>query len=370
VRIAALTVEGLRNLAPLALEPAPRFNVFVGDNGQGKTNLLEAVYLVAALRSFRTTRLADVIHFGAPRAAVKARVARGGVQRVYEVVVEPHGRRVRLDGKAVRPVARYFGEFNVVLFAPEDLSVPRGAPSERRRFLDRAVFNRRPEHLAAVSDYDKALRSRNALLREASDGRRSARALDDQLAVWDEQVATLGARVVALRRAYLAELRPEVQRAFEAISRTGLEVDVVYGCSDGVAAASDDELPAVLRAELAACRGRDLARGATSAGPHRDDLRFRFTGRDAGTVASQGQLRALVLAWKTAEIDLLAAVHGEPPILLLDDVSSELDQQRNRYLFEYLAGRPGQCFITTTHADFVRLSEDRVDHRVQGGQIL
>jgi DNA replication and repair protein RecF len=127
---------------------------------------------------------------------------------------------------------------------------------------------------------------------------------------------------------------------------------------------------AVLRAALAAGRARDLARRTTSVGPHRDDLRFAFRDRDAGAFASQGQLRALVLAWKTAELALLGEVHGELPILLLDDVSSELDETRNRYLFEHLAGLAGQCFITTTHPRHVLVGSDRADYRVTGGEIL
>jgi DNA replication and repair protein RecF len=362
LKIAALHFAGVRNLATATLEPAPRFNVFVGDNGQGKTNLLETVYVAATLRSFRTAKLAELIAHGGETAEVKARVVRGGVTRVYEVAIEAHARRVRLDGKAVRPVARYFGEFNVVLFAPEDLQVPRGAPADRRRFLDRAVFNRWPEHLGVVADYDKTLRSRNAILRAVAEGKQSARGAADLLGVYDQQLAALGARVVANRRAFLDEMRPDVQAAFAAITRTGFAVDVQYGDGPGTADA--------LREAFAATRARDLARGSTSAGPHRDDLRFVFAGHDAGAIASQGQLRALVLAWKTAELERLARVHGEPPILLLDDVSSELDPQRNQYLFEYLEGRPGQCFITTTHAGFVPLRDNRVDHQVASGRII
>jgi DNA replication and repair protein RecF len=310
-----------------------------------------------------------MIQFGAPAMRVRARVERGGLKRLYEVDIAPGSRKVRLDGKAPRPVARYFGDLNVVLFAPEDLHLPRGAPADRRRFLDRAVFNRRGEHLTVVADYDKALRSRNALLREAAAGRRP-KGLADQLAVWDEQVAALGARLIAHRRAYLAELRGPVQAAFEAIARAGKPADIGYTTAPELAAAPDAQLPDALRKALAAAQPRDLARGSTSVGPHRDDLAFGFDGHDAAAVASQGQLRALVLAWKTAEIALLEQVHGEAPILLLDDVSSELDPARNRYLFEYLAQRPGQCFITTTHAGFVLLDQNRVDHQVRDGRIL
>jgi DNA replication and repair protein RecF len=358
----------VRNLARVELAPPARFHVFAGDNGQGKTNLLETIFVVAALRSFRTTRLADLIGWGRDHARIRARVERAGTRRVYELVIEPHGRRVRLDDKAVRPLSAYFGAFNVVLFAPEDLALPRGTPAERRRFLDRAVFNRRASYLATAQDYEKVVRSRNKVLDQIADGRGG----QDLLAVYDEQAAALGAELVVSRVAFLEELRGRFRAAFEAISRTGLEVDLGYDASvpELARVRTTAEAAAALRDALAASRARDLARRATSVGPHRDDLQFAFRARDAGAFASQGQLRALVLAWKTAELALLGEVHGELPILLLDDVSSELDETRNRYLFEHLAGLAGQCFITTTHPRHVLVTSERVDYAVRGGEIL
>jgi DNA replication and repair protein RecF len=367
VRILALEAHGLRNLAPTALAPAPRFNVFVGDNGQGKTNLLEAIYVVAALRSFRTARLADLVQFGAATARLSAHVERDGLERRYELELEPRGRRVRLDGKAPRPLARYFGGFNVVLFAPEDLQLPRGAPADRRRFLDRAVFNRRADYMPLVQDYERVLRSRNALLRDAAE--RGPRAgVEPLLDVYDEQLAELAARVVAARTALVAELAPRVAEAFGAIARARAEASVRYVLAADLGADGTPDA-AMYLARLRQTRARDLARGSTSIGPHRDDLLLRYGDHDAGGFASQGQLRALVLAWKTAELTLLTQVHGEPPILLLDDVSSELDAQRNSYLFDFLSECAGQCFITTTAARHVPLVGDRVDHEVHDGRI-
>jgi DNA replication and repair protein RecF len=370
VQVLALDARGVRNLEPLRLEPAPRFNVFHGDNGQGKTNLLEAIYVVAALRSFRTARLAELVRVGADEARLTARVARAGIEHVHELTLTPTGRRVRLDGKTPRPLARYFGAFNVVLFAPEDLQLPRGAPAERRRFLDRAVFNRHPVYMPLAQDYDKTLRNRNALLREVREGRRGLGGAEDLLTVYDAQLAELAARITTARLAYVDELRPGFQAAFDAIARSGLPVDLAYRAAPEVLAAAPAQRPAIFAGLLRAGRAGDLARGATGVGPHRDDLGFRFAGQDAGAFASQGQLRALVLAWKTAELDLLAAIHGEAPILLLDDVSSELDARRNEYLFAFLAARRSQCFITTTHPRFVLVHEERVDHEVRAGRIL
>jgi DNA replication and repair protein RecF len=366
VRVVALEAQNLRNLEPFLLEPAPRFNVFHGDNGQGKTNLLEVVYVVAALRSFRTAKLADLIRFGAQRAHLAARVLRSDVERIYEVDIEPRGRQIRLDGKGVRPLARYFGGFNVVLFAPEDLQLPRGAPVDRRRFHDRAVFNRRADYMPLVQDYEKVVKSRNVLLREVAERRRDASLLE----VYDQQLAGLAARIASVRLGYVDELRARFQGAFEAISRTGVDVDIVYRTAPEIVAADAADRTRVYHALVEAARGVDLARGVSTVGPHRDDLGFVFAGHDAGGFASQGQLRALMLAWKTAEMELLAHVHGEEPILLLDDVSSELDPHRNEYLFAFLSRRRNQCFITTTHPSFVLLDEDRVDHEVREGRII
>jgi DNA replication and repair protein RecF len=365
------------------LQPAARFNVFHGDNGQGKTNLLESIYVVGALRSFRTQRMADLIGFGREQAYIGARIQRGGLERVYELSQRGSGRLVRLDGKAVRPISRYFGDFNVVLFAPEDLQVPRGSPADRRRFLDRAVFNRAPRYLGDVQAYEKVVKNRNALLREIGSGKRSLRQAGDLLAVFDQKLAEVGARLAVSRMRFLDEIRPRFRAAFESITQTGLEVDVIYTAStplppapalsgnvgETVARNVAVDVAAALAACLAEQRLRDVARGTTSVGPHRDDLVFRLDGHAAASFASQGQLRALVLAWKTAEMELLAETHGEEPVLLLDDVSSELDATRNEYLFEFLKRRPTQCFITTTHPRHVLLSSERVDYRVQGGVV-
>lgn len=337
--------------------------MFVGENGQGKTNLLEAVFVVATLRSFRTSRLADLIAFGREHATLGARVVKDDLVRVYEVELAPGARRVRLDGKAARPLARYFGAFNVVVFTPEDLALPRGAPGDRRRFLDRGVFNLEPGYLATASDFDKVLRTRNSVLRKAGQGQLAGRQVDDLLDVYDAQLARLAVAIVAGRVRFLDQIGPALAAAFAAITRTGRAASARY--ASRLVDVPEDELAAQLRQG----RARDLAAQATQLGPHRDDVVLELDGHEAGSFASQGQLRAIMLAWKTAELSVLGRAHGDLPILLLDDVSSELDPARNEYLFAHLAELAGQCFITTTHAQHVLLSRDRADYRVAGGRI-
>jgi len=348
----------------LQLEPRERFNVFIGDNGQGKTNLLEAIFVVATLRSFRTSKLADLVAFGSECAKLGARVLKHALTRVYEVEIAPGSRKVRLDGKAVRPVSRYFGEFNVVVFTPEDLGLPRGAPGDRRRFLDRGVFNLEPSYLSTATDYDKVLRTRNSVLRQAGEGRLPGRQVDELLAVYDQQLSTLAVATIEARQRFIETLMPQLSSAFTAITRTGLTATVRYASK--LVGVSADGIVQQLRDG----RARDLGSGSTQIGPHRDDVILELEGREAGSFASQGQLRAIMLAWKTAELVILGSAHGDPPILLLDDVSSELDPQRNEFLFEHLANLAGQCFITTTHGSHVLLRRDRADYRIEAGRIL
>jgi DNA replication and repair protein RecF len=319
--------------------------------------------VVAALRSFRTSRLADLIAFGRPEAKLGARVLKDDLVRVYEVDLGPGARRVRLDGKAVRPLARYFGAFNVVVFTPEDLALPRGAPGDRRKFLDRGVFNLEASYLATATDYDKVLRTRNSVLRQAAQGTLGGRQVDELLAVYDAQLARLAVQIIAARSRFIATLAPELASAFSAITRTGLVARASY------ASKLADSPAEAIEAQLRAGRARDLASQSTQLGPHRDDVLLELDGREAGSFASQGQLRAIMLAWKTAELSVLGRVHGDLPILLLDDVSSELDPSRNEFLFEHLAKLAGQCFITTTHASHVLLHRERADYRIAGGQI-
>ena len=319
---------------------------------------------MAALRSFRTSKLSDLVAFERPEAKLGARVLKDSLVRVYEVDLAPGARRVRLDGKAARPLSRYFGAFNVVVFTPEDLALPRGAPADRRKFLDRGVFNLESSYLATATDYDKVLRTRNSVLRQVGQNVLGARQAEELLAVYDTQLSTLAVRIIEARMRFLTTLEPELAAAFSAITRTGLSASVRYASKlVGMSAAE-------IEAQLREGRARDLASQSTQLGPHRDDIVLELSGREAGSFASQGQLRAIMLAWKTAELTVLGRTHGDQPILLLDDVSSELDPARNEFLFEHLAKLAGQCFITTTHANHVLLHRDRADYRIESGQIL
>jgi DNA replication and repair protein RecF len=341
VRLRTVDVQDFRNIAAATIEPSPRATLLVGENGQGKTNLLEAVYLACTLKPLRASRLGELVRFGAPKAVVGADVeGPGGVRRVA-VEVAPGARTAYLDGKPQDRLDAYFEGLAAVCFSPDDLLLVKGGPEGRRRFLDRAAFNRWPAVLSEARDYVRALRARNAALR------RGAPEVEQS---FREPLARAGARLLVRRRDLLGELGPRVETAFREISGPAAPAArLEYRAAAGMRVeGAGEELTARLAALLEARLERDQERGYTSAGPHADDALLLLDGKGARFYGSQGQQRALVLALKIAEIENLRAVLGRPPLLLLDDVSSELDPQKNRFLLDYLGRLPGQAFLTAT----------------------
>lgn len=364
--LSLLRARDLRNLAAVDLPLGPRATVISGENGQGKTNLLEALYFLATLKPLRAARLAELVRFGQPLARVEGTFTLQGATRVIAVEVEKGERRAFVDGKPAASLESYFGGVSVVAFTPDDLALVKEGPEERRRFLDRAVFNRFPAYLAETRTYGRALRSRNRLLREHAD--------PNLVAAFDLPLAQAGARLWARRRALLAELAPRASRAFAEISALAGEDDgleVGYRVA-GLEKLRDLDEPALTRALLDLLHERlprDGERGFTSVGPHADDLELRHRDRPARAYASQGQQRAIVLALKLGEIDNLAESLGRPPLLLLDDVSSELDPKKNAHLMETLRQRAGQALLTTTDPRFVAAGagEDAVYFTIRAG---
>ena len=341
MRLVSLQAHDFRNLAAVELEPSPRATVLLGENGQGKTNLLEAIYFLTTLKPLRGVRLQDVVRFGAEQAQVAADFdGPGGVRRVA-VRVQAGGRTPYLDGKPQDRLDAYFDGLAAVCFSPDDLLLVKGGPEARRRFVDRAAFNRWPALLAEARDYVRALRARNAALRGSA---------GEVEASFREPLVRAAARVLRRRRDLVDELAPRVAAAFREISGPAApEARLAYRPASGMSVEGSEEEIASRLAEILAHRvPRDREKGYTSAGPHMDELVLSLTGKAARLFGSQGQQRALVLALKIAEIENLRAALGRPPLLLLDDVSSELDPAKNRYLLGYLSTLPAQAFLTST----------------------
>ncbi len=366
----SLAAEDFRNLEAFRLEPAPRFNLFEGRNGQGKTNLLEAIYLLGAFRSPRDAKHPELVRFGAERATIIGEIERREVTRTIEIRISREGKKVILDGKPITRLPASFLHLNAVIFGPDDLELTKLGPDVRRRFLDRATYAVWPDHLASLRAYGEALKSRNRLLRDAK--LRHAAPDDDVLAAFEAELARHGARLLQRRHLFLAGFVPRFCEAFARITDgelTGAIAHAPSGLSAPAVAGAD---PATIERELAATfarqRASDLRLGWTRSGPHADELDLFIDGRPARLFASQGQHRAFVLAMKIAELDRIQEAIGVYPIFLLDDVSSELDERRNALLMETLDRGGGQVFITTTDRRWIKVSDARV-WRVEAGRI-
>lgn len=357
----AIRIQRYRNIRQAEVEPNSRFNILEGANGQGKTNFLEAVYTLAAVKGFRPQTNATTIELGYDGPAIlEGRVHRAGFERIVRIEIQSRGRKVFLNESPVRSLADFFGTLNVVVFTPEDIQLFKGSPSERRKALDRAIFNAFPAYAAEMQEFEDTLRQRNALLK--------SRVFDATLLdVYTEQFVQIAATIIRRRVAFIEDFRPFITGSFAEIFGGDHQLDIAYQSCCTI----DENVETKLMDELQASAREERERGHTIVGPHRDDLSALLDGQPFRTWASQGQHRSLVLAMKISEIRYLERKFHFAPILLLDDVSSELDRDRNRFLFRFLKDEMnGQVFISTTHREHILLDSDVSLWKVQAGALL
>src|ERR1700730_5210256 len=331
-----LQLRNHRNYAHLDLTPGPGINVFIGANGQGKTNLLEAVAMLALSTSPRSRRDIEVVGPVAPAPRIEAEVERGGKVVELAIALSVEGERahrvIDVDG-ARRRAFDLPGHFRVTLFWPDDLGLIKAGPEQRRRFLNQLLVQVQPGYARALSGLRRILEQRNSLLKRVAAGEETA----DSLEVWKDELVRTGSEVAGARSAAVRELAPVAARCQAEIGAgERLEIDYL-GPPEDLAAAVHNSL------------AEDLRRGATSVGPHRDDLRIRLDGQDARGYASQGQQRTAVVSLNLAEAELVTRRSGERPVLLLDDVLSELDLERRVALLRHV-GSGGQVVITSVDA--------------------
>lgn len=355
-RVISIQASGFRNLGALRFEPGPHFNVIYGDNGSGKSNLLEAIYYLGSLKSFRGARTEDLISLGEQQAWIEGRIDNPDLPHTLRLELgRSERRRMLLDAKRPPSTSVWLRTVQMVLFHPGDLVLAAGSPDKRRAYLDRMLEQIDPIYSSTLASYEKALRSRNRLLKNERVDERSVRA-------YDAILSKAGAVIGQARARLVQDLGPRVVHAFSEVfgAETELRVDYVPRV--------EPTETAIIQA-LARAFQKDKARGFTADGPHGDDLGLQIHEVGARHHASQGQHRTIVLALKTAELDLLSERTGRVPVLLLDDVSSELDRTRNRRFFEVLRRAGGQVFLTTTHPEFILLDKDRVDFSVSAGVV-
>ena len=353
-----LALTDFRSWEHVELELEPGRTVFVGSNGFGKTNLIEALWYSSTLSSHRVAADAPLIRAGAERAVVSTIVVNDGRELAVDLDISSgRANKARLNRSPVRSAREILGALRSVLFAPEDLSLVRGDPSERRRYLDELATTRRPRIAAVRADYDKVLRQRTALLKTAAASRyRGNHAGLETLDVWDGYLAAHGGQLIAARVGLVLELAPEVEKAYQLLApdarpatiryRSGVEV-VEREAAAGVADAAVFE--AALLDALGRRRAAELERGVCLVGPHRDDLELRLGDQVAKGFASHGESWSVALALRLAAYELLRAEGGDP-VLLLDDVFAELDTARRAALSQ-VAGSAEQVLVTAAVHD-------------------
>ena len=389
MHVAHLSLHDYRSYVSVELPLEPGVAAFLGPNGQGKTNLVEAIQYAATQSSHRVATDAPLVRFGAQQAVVRVDVVRDGRHALVELEITPgKSNRGRLNRSPVPRARELLGLVRTVLFAPEDLALVKGDPAERRRFLDELLVTRAPRFAGVRADYDRVLRQRSALLKSAGFARRGggeSSALST-LDVWDAHLARTGAELLSARLELVEALTPLVKARYEAVAggRGSVEVGSAGGppLGGGEPAVAIDyraslelakepesraELADRLLAEVARRRGEEIDRGVCLVGPHRDDLVLSLGPYPARGYASQGESWSFALALRLASYDLLSA-DGDRPVLILDDVFAELDSGRREQLAGMVADAD-QVLVTAAVAEDVPASLDAIRYDVDGGQV-
>ncbi len=384
--VSHLSIADFRNYAHAEVPFEPGVTFLVGRNGEGKTNLVEAIGYLATLSSHRVASDAPLVRMGAERAIVRGAVERAGRRTTLEIEIHPgRSNRAGINRTPVPRVRDVLGTLRTVLFAPEDLALVKGDPGTRRDFLDALLVARQPRWAAVRADYDRALRQRNALLRQAAPGRGTGREADARsygsvastLDVWDDQLAGLGGRLLYARVRLLHDLAPRLTQAYRAVSESDGEAVATYRTSVGGELAGQiaaGEVPGLeqfqygLLDALTRARPGELARGMTLAGPHRDELVLDLSGMPARGYASHGESWAGARARKLDSCELLRHDLGDDPVLVLDDVFAELDQRRRDRLSQVIAGAE-QVIITAAVEQDLPAGLPGRRLRVRSGQV-
>jgi DNA replication and repair protein RecF len=335
-----ISLKNYRNIKNIEFSPKKKINVIYGKNAQGKTNILEAIYILANLKSFRGTKNEELIKHNENYSCIKATVYSKLVKREIKVIIEKKSKNVKIDNKKPESSSDFFGYLRPVLFSPDENFLLKGSPSEKRILLDRAIFQASPVFLNRLLEYNRFLKQRNRLLKE---GKKQT-----EQQPWTEGLVSAGSHLRFERQQYLKRILPIFKEVFEKIS-DGIETaDILYPSAHR----SKKELEEEFYLELRKTEERELIMGQTITGPHRDDPTFLINGYPIRQYGSQGQQKSFMLAFKIAQIIDLEKLLGQPPVLLLDDITSELDSFRKKFFFDFLKDCNGQVFLTTTEKKF------------------
>ncbi len=365
----SLQLYQFRNYEQIELAFDSPVNLFIGQNAQGKTNLLESIYALALSKSHRTHKDKELIRWGAKQARISAEIEKKYGPCRLDLLLASSGKRAKINGLEQKKLSDFIGTLNVVMFAPEDLDIVKGAPGIRRRFMDMEIAQVEPRYLYHLTRFQKVLQQRNLYLKQ----QRDPNAIDlGMLEVWDRQLAEHGSKIMKKRQNFISKLQIVAAQIHDSITEGKERLKIVYQPSvESEDFADETVLFERFMLKLSQIRMQEIRRGITLAGPHRDDILFYINDKEAGTYGSQGQQRTTALSVKLAEIELMKDEIGEYPVLLLDDVLSELDRSRQMRLIETFKDKV-QTFITATEIDSIdknRLGDARI-FRVVDGRVL
>ncbi|WP_042478365.1 DNA replication/repair protein RecF [Bacillus ndiopicus] len=366
MNIEQLKLINYRNYESLTLDFSPKINVFIGENAQGKTNVMESIYVLAMAKSHRTSNDKELIRWNADYGKIEGVVQKRYGSLPIELTISKKGKKGKINHLEQTRLSDYIGQMNVVMFAPEDLHVVKGSPQLRRRFIDMEIGQISPVYLHDLLSFQKILKQRNHILK-SNQGRHALN--DVMFDVYTEQYIQAAVQIIRKRFQFMELLQAWAEPIHAGISR-GLEKLIIkYRPISGlVADQSAEQMATHLEQKLLEARKRELERGVTLVGPHRDDLQFFVNDYDVQTYGSQGQQRTTALSLKLAEIELIKQETKETPILLLDDVLSELDDYRQSHLLNTIQGEV-QTFVTTTSVEGIHhetIEQARLFHVKQG----
>src|SRR4030066_275598 len=360
--IKELSLRNFRNYPELAISFNKGLNIFIGENAQGKTNLLEAVHFIHSLQSFRTQDEKGLIKASSDNAHLSAEIEKEGGITNLSALIDYKGKRVKLNGKRISKTSELLSRLAVITFSPDDLFLIKDLPSERRRYFDKAILPHSPSYLKTGIRYDNILERRNRLLRDIRDSKGGAE--NTLLRPWDEQLVEEGTRILLKRQGFVGQIRPFLEKIFLSISRSNKMPALTYESqllplSEAFLEADiTDRIKELFWRSLDEKRDEELRYGYTLVGPHKDDFQFAINDQKAKATASQGQHRMMILSLKLSEAALYKEAFGEYPVLLLDDVFSELDEIRAEALIEQILDMEiEQVFITAAKKESIPTSK-------------
>lgn len=357
-------LKNFRNYQSLDIEMGEGVNIFYGQNAQGKTNIMEAVYLASTGKSHRTQKDSELIRWNEEDARVKIDFHKENDDKSIDIYLNKNTKKqIKLNGVKLSKISELIGNLNTVIFSPDHMKIIKEGPVERRRFMDIILSQVKPGYYYNLVQYLKVLEQRNKLLDEASENRAIIKTMD----IWNDQLAEFGAKLIATRMDFIEKISDIAAITHEKISHGKEKLEILYNPTIACAGAPVRDIKENFLRELEKNVGIDLRRGSTHKGPHRDDVLFHINGAEVKTYSSQGQQRTALLSLKISELKYVEAETDELPVLLLDDVFSELDNERQKYLVDFI--RDIQTIITCTDVEYLeklKLGSSMVYNVVKG----